>query len=243
MALLPTAQIRFTQKLTAKSQLEFSLEVPGSDIDPGQLRQIDPNLLNFYTKEVLPDLITRYTVRGDAGYFKGAALLRQLSYEILSINTEKTTTKNKFGWAVNLTSAIYAFKNRGAFRLQGVFGQGYAGYNNDGGVEITPDAEFHATVPFQFGYTAFYDHNFNNGWMASAGFSQTHQDNTDGQTGDAFNKSQYMVAQVIYEALENHLWVGLNYQYGKRFNKDGNSADDQRVMFSVRYKLEKKLMR
>lgn len=237
MALLPSTQIRFTQKLNQKNMLEFSLELPGSDIDPGQLRQIDPSLLDFHTKEMLPDFISRYTFRGDGGYFKGAVLLRQLSYEIVSVENENAKTKNIFGWAVNLTSAIHAFKHHGVFRLQGVFGHGYAGYNNDGGVEITPDANLHAVVPFQYGYTAFYNHYFNKGWMASAGFSQTFQDNTAGQTGDAFNKSQYMVAQVIYEIIKDHFYVGLDYQYGKRFNKDKASANDQRVMFSVRYQM------
>ncbi|UBM62412.1 hypothetical protein LA303_00160 [Candidatus Sulfidibacterium hydrothermale] len=239
MALLVTEMFRYTQKLSPKSKMEFSLEIPGSGVDPGQLRQIDPNLWYAKTKEMLPDFITRYTFRGKGGYFKSALLLRQLSYELVSVQYEKAQTKNKFGWALNLTSAIYTFHHTGALRLQTVFGHGYAGYNNDGGVEITPDANFQATVPFQFGFTAFYDQKFGEKWSASTGFSETNENNTAGQSGDAFHKSYYSVTQLIYEILKNRIFAGLNYQYGKRFNKDGASADDQRIMFSVRFIMDR----
>jgi hypothetical protein len=191
------------------------------------------------TKELLPDFIARYTFRTKGGYLKAAILLRELTYEVISLNLDKINQENKFGWALNITSGIYTFQHKGAFRLQTVFGQGYAGYNNDGGVEITPDENLEATVPMQFGYTAFYDHNFNGKWTTSIGLSETYQYNTEGQSGDAFHKSYYSVAQVIYQIIKNHLSVGLSLQYGQRFNKDGNTADDERIMFSARYQINR----
>jgi len=239
MILLPSNHIRYTHKIRDKNTIELALEIPGSEIDPGQLRQIDPNLLNMETKELLPDFVGRYTYRKKGGYLKAAILLRQLTYEVISINLDKVSQNSKFGWAVNLTSGIYTFHNKGAFRLQTVIGQGYAGYNNDGGVEITPDENFEATVPLQFGFSAFYDYNFNKKWMSSIGFSETNQHNTAGQSDDAFHKSYYSVAQVIYQIIEDHLLIGLSLQYGQRFNKDDTTADDERIMFSVRYKINK----
>ncbi len=239
MALLATEVIRYTQNLGNKSKMEFALEIPGSEVDPGQLRQIDPNLFNVQTKEAFPDFITRYTFRGKGGYFKAAVILRDLAYEIISVDNETNMKKSKFGWAVNLSSGIYTFKQTGAFRLQTVFGHGYAGYNNDGGVEITPDEALNATVPFQFGFTAFYDQQFGNRWHVSTGFSETNATNTAGQSDNAFHKSYYSVTQVIFDVLKEHLFVGLDFQYGKRFNKDGTSADDQRIMFSVRYQMSR----
>ncbi len=235
MALLPTEVFRYTWKVSKQHKMEFAFEIPGSEVDPGQLRQIDPNLINIRTKEMFPDFISRYTYRGKGGYLKAAVMLRQLSYEIVSVTYNKINQKTKFGWAVNLTSGIDTFKQTGAFRLQAVFGQGYAGYNNDGGVEITPDEKFRATVPWQFGFTAFYDQRFGKRWQVSTGFSETNQTNTAGQSDDAFHKSYYSVSQVIYEVFRNHIFVGLNFQYGKKFVKDGSSADDQRIMFSVQY--------
>jgi hypothetical protein len=219
--------------------MEFALELPGANIDPGQLRQIDPALINVKTKELFPDFISRFTSRGNLGYFKGAVLLRELAYEVISDSLHKATTHYRFGWAVNLTSNLYLFRKHGILRTQIVGGQGYAGYNNDGGVEITPDETGHAVVPFQWGFTAFYDHYFNDGrWMTSLGYSQTYQYNSAGQLDDAFNHSQYMVIQLMYQVLREHLTLGINYEYGKKFVKDGSSADDQRVLFTVQYKMD-----
>ena len=213
----------------------MALEIPGSEIDPGQLRQIDPALLNLTTKEVLPDLITRYSVHGDWGHVKAALLLRQLSFEIISQTLDTTTTHNRFGWAVNLTSKIKVFRKKGDVILQGVAGQGYAGYNNDGGVEITPDENNRAVVPFQFGFVAAYNHYFSDKWSASVVYSETNQQNSAGQLGDSFHRSRYFVTQVIYNVFPGHFALGLNYQYGMRINKDLASAYDNRVMFTARY--------
>ena len=234
MALMSGPMFRFTHNFNKKNRLEASLEVPGSDIDPGQLREIDPSLINFKTKEVLPDLITRYTRSGKWGYVKGALLLRQLSFEKISIATGQATSGNKFGWGINLTSNINFFKGNGVLRLQTVFGHGYAGYNNDGGVELTPDEDFNVVAPFQHGFVVSYDHTFNR-FMASVTYSETQQKNSEGQTSDAFHRSRYMVAQVIYEVIKNTLMTGFNYQYGMRINKNLDSASDQRYMLSFRY--------
>jgi hypothetical protein len=186
-------------------------------------------------KEIIPDFIARYTHRAKWGYFKTAVLLRRLEYEVISINAEKAENHSKFGWAVNLSTGINTFKKRGTLKLQSVFGHGYAGYNNDGGVEIAPDANLQATVPFQYGFVAFYDFNISKHWATSIGYSQTVYNNTEGQEHDAFHKSQYSVAQLIYNIIEDQLLVGLNFQYGKKFNKDGMSADDERILLNVTY--------
>lgn len=239
MALLPTELIRYTQKIGNRSQIELALELPGSSVDAGQIRQIDPNLINVLSKEIYPDFIARYTYEEKGGYIKGAVLLRELAFEVISINLNKASQHTRFGWALNITSALYTFHHKGAIRLQTVFGKGYAGYNNDGGVELAPDKNYNAVVPFQFGYTAFYDHSISNKLKVSTGFSLTSEENTAGQLYDAFHKSYYSVTQVIYEVVENHLMIGLDFEYGKRFNKNGDSANDERIMFTVRYEINR----
>ena len=235
MALLPAPTIRFTQNLSDNDKLELALEVPGNEIDPGYLRQIDPVLIDFRPKEILPDFIVRYTRSGNFGYVKIASMLRNLEYEVLSIQNEQAENRSKFGWAVNLTAAINTFNKKGVLKLQGVYGQGYAGYNNDGGVEIAPNENFRAVVPVQYGFTAFYDFSINDKWETSFGYSETNYDNSVGQLNNAFHRSQYAVGQLIYNVISDRLLVGLNYQYGKKFNKDSNSAYDQRILFNVSY--------
>ena len=239
MALLPAPTLRFTHEFSKKNKIELALEIPGNSIDPGYIRQIDPALINVEAKEITPDLIARYTFRGKFGYFKTAVLLRSLEYEIISIKAEKASNHTKFGWAINLTTGIKTFKERGTLKLQTVFGHGYAGYNNDGGVEIAPNEKLKPVVPLQYGFVAFYDFNITEKWATSLGYSQTVYDNTKGQQPDAFHWSQYAVAQLIYNIIKNRLLVGLNFQYGKKHNKDGMSAIDQRILFNVTYLFSK----
>jgi len=238
MALMSSPMFRYTNNLNSNNKLELAIEVPGSDIDPGQLRQIDPALINFRTKEILPDLITRYTYGNSWGYIKGALLLRQLSYEVISQQLEQADAKHKFGWGLNITSNINLFKEHGVLKLQTVFGNGYAGYNNDGGVEITPDIDYNATVPFHHGFVVAYDHSFSNRLSASVTYSETRQDNSAGQADEAFHRSQYFISQVIFHVIKNTLMVGCNYQWGALHNKVLDSANDHRVVFSARYQLK-----
>jgi len=235
MALMSSPMIRYTNSFNDKNKLELAIEIPGSDIDPGQLRQIDPVLINFKTKEVLPDLISRYTYSGKWGYVKGALLLRQLSYEVVSQHLNTARAEHKFGWGLNLTSNLNLFEGKGVLKLQTVFGHGYAGYNNDGGIEITADENYEAAVPFQHGFVITYDHNFGNRFASSLTYSETKQVNTAGQKNNAFHRSQYLVVQGMFYIIKNTLITGLNYQWGKRHNKNLDAADDHRIMASVRY--------
>ena len=235
MVLLPNTVFRYTHIFTEKSKLELALEGGGTVIDTDQLREVDPELFNVKAKDVLPDFIGRYTYQGDFGYVKIAGLLRNLEYELISIDHERAENRNKFGWAVNLTSNINVFNKKGVFLLQGVFGEGYAGYNNDGGVELAPGADYRIESPFQYGFSAFYDHHLTDRFLVSVGYSETNQDNSEGQLGTAFHKSKYSVTQFTYTVLKDMFNVGINYQYGKRYNKDGASADDQRILFTAVY--------
>ena len=238
MALVPTPMFRYTLNMNEKNRLEFAVELPGSDIDPGQLRQVDPALINVQSKEFLPDFITRYSFSGKWGYFRAAGMIRMLTYEVLSQEKEKVSQKSLPGWALNLTSTINLFTN-GRLRLQTVFGEGYAGYNNDGGVEMAGDGNQNVVTPFQYGFAAFYDHYIGKPWTVSFGYSEAHQNNSAGQDSTAFNYSQYMVAQLIYEVIEGHFSLGINFQYGALHLKNTNSADDMRMLFSARYYLSK----
>jgi hypothetical protein len=235
MALLTSTMVRYTLDINTHHSLEMAIEMPGSEIDAGHIREIDPTLINFKTKEILPDLITRYSYHGESGHIKAALLLRQLTYEILSQQNDTVVIKNKFAWALNLTSVIKMFKKHGVLRLQSVFGNGYAGYNNDGGVEITPDENLRATIKFQYGFVAGFDYYIKDRWTTSLVYSETNQENSVGQLSDAFHRSQYLVGQVIYDIVPDTFMVGLSYQWGKRYNKNLDSADDYRVMLSARY--------
>ncbi len=253
MALVPAVTLRYKTKLSKNNWLELALEMPGAGIDPGDIRNSNPvfdSILQYHdfkTKEIIPDFIFRYTNTGNYGYVKFMGLLRRMEYEYPSIIAGKYVQNSLFGWGINLSTAINIFN--GKFGLQSVLGEGYAGYNNDGGVDIasklidnpnTPFiTEYSAVVPFQYGFTAFYDYNIGKKWSGSLGYSQTVYNNSSGQSFDAFHKSDYIVVQTIYHIIKNQFLIGLNYQYGKKYEKDGTTGYDQRILFNTTYTFSK----
>lgn len=247
MALVPYLMFRYTNKFSERNQLELALEMPGMALDYGDVRNANPKLdsilvdYDFKTKEILPDFIIRYTHSGDFGYIKLMGLLRDLVYESPSIPNRGYVQERLFGWGFNMSTAINLFN--GKLGLQAVLGEGYASYNNDGGYDITPAldddpntpyVEYKAVVPFQYGFTAFYDYNIGKRWSGSFGYSQTVFDNSSGQVDNEFHKSQYVVLQAIYQVIDG-LDLGLNYQYGTKTVKDGTDGYNQRVLFNVTY--------
>jgi len=239
MALAPANMIRFTHDFSSRHTMEWAMEMPTEDIDPGFIREVDPNLLSVRPKNLLPTLVSRYSLKGKWGHLKVANILRMLSYESISQTFDTVTTHHKFGWAFNVTSLIHVghpgTQRHGDFKLQTVFGHGYAGYNNDGGVELAKGEGKNVEVPFQYGFSAFYDQYFGKKWIFSMGYSQTTLNNTSGQLGDSFHHSKYSVVQAIYNLFPGRLQMGLNFQYGYKENKDGKHGDDMRVLFTAKY--------
>jgi hypothetical protein len=239
MALAPANMFRFIHDFNKKNSIELALELPTGDIDPGFIRYIDPDVLQVKPKEYIPAFITRYTLDGDWGHLKVASLLNMLSYESISQNIDSITSHNKFAWAFNITSLIKIGgankKWHGNFKLQTVFGQGYAGYSNDGGVALAYGKGKKMEVPFQYGFTAFYDHYIKDKWILSTGYSQNTQVNSEGQLGNAFNYDNYTVTQITYNIFPDRLQMGINYQYGLKRLKNGLHANDMRILFTTRF--------
>ncbi len=100
---------------------------------------------------------------------------------------------------------------------------------------MAPDKNLRAGVPFQYGFVTFYDFSITEKWQTSLGYSETVLDNTEGQLDNSFHRSQYAVGQLIYKVIPNRLLVGLNFQCGKKYNKDDKTGDDQRILFNVTY--------
>ena len=89
------------------------------------------------------------------------------------------------------------------------------------------------------GITAYYDHYWMDGFSTAFGYSQTHLDNTNGQTAEAFQTGQYASVNVLWRPVKN-VMMGAELLWGERKNKDGASGSDSRVQFSVQYKFSSK---
>jgi len=89
------------------------------------------------------------------------------------------------------------------------------------------------------GVVVFLDHNWNQKFSTSIGYSMIDIDNSSDQLPNAFNKGHYALGNLLYYPVPN-MMVGGEVQYGKRENfSDGFATDDVKFQFSARYNFSK----
>ncbi len=248
MVYIRTPQIRFTYK-TGKHTFMGAIEKPSNDIDPGNIRLLDPDVgSHIQGDEKLPDFTAHYRYEDGWGHVQVAGILRQVGYDTAGTLDNKPKG-DQLGWGINLTSNINVFK-KDKIHLGVVYGEGIASYMNDGGTDLAPSVNLTPVVsPPIFpppppkitpdvlpllGIMAYYDHAWNDHWTSSIGYSQTHVSNTNFQEGAAFNTGEYASVNVLFSP-DKHLMMGAEFLWGRREDKNGASGDDARVQISFKY--------
>ena len=85
------------------------------------------------------------------------------------------------------------------------------------------------------GLVAFLDHGWNDRWSSTVGYSLTDQDNTEGQTPDAYRRGHYALFNLLYTPVPN-VMMGGEFQWGRRENfSDGFTSDGVKIQFSFKY--------
>jgi len=242
-------QIRWTPWKTEHSSFAIGIEEPSNDIDTGQIRQFDPVLgENIQSDDKVPNLAAHWNTAGDWGHVQVAGILRDLGYDT------KETQNNKpkgsvTGWGVNLSGSINVFE-KDKILLQYVYGHGIASYMNDGGMDMAPQGRLPAgadpgnvkaeAVPLT-GIVAYYDHYWNSEFSTSFGYSTTFVDNTNLQSlqtpetpEGTYKSGQYASANLLYTPVPN-VMIGGEVIWGDLEVKGGDTQDDVRVQFSVKY--------
>jgi hypothetical protein len=242
MVFYRNVQIRWTPYKTDRSHFAVAIERPGNDIDSGNLRLIDGfEDLQVENDEELPDLTAQFRYGDDWGHVLVGGILRKVGYEVRATSDDPWTEGSETGWGINV-GAIFNVMEKDAVRLQAVYGEGIASYMNDGGMDLAPSAnrmEGEVTgieaeaVPLT-GVLAYYDHWWSAKWSSSIGYSFTSVDNTNFQDPGAFKKIDYASGNLLFYPADN-LMVGGELMWGQRENNDGESEDDLRFQFSVKY--------
>jgi len=237
MVFLRNPQIRVTPWQTDNSSFAFAIERPSNDIDPGTIREFDPDLgNNIQNDELLPDLTLHYLTNGDWGHFQLAGILRRVGYD--TENTPDNEPKGAaLGWGVNATGHL-AVLDKDKLIGAVVYGEGIASYMNDGGVDLAaqgtlPNDVHPKAVPL-LGVVAYYDHYWSDAFSSSIGYSFTKVDNTNLQEPTAFQKGQYASVNLLWTPVKN-LLLGGELLWGKRTDFDGLNGDDFRLQLSVKY--------
>jgi hypothetical protein len=244
MVFYRTPQVRYSGG-SEKTSYAVAIEVPGTDVDTGRIREFDPALgSGIVNDEKAPDFTAAVKQSGDWGHVRLAGIYRVLGYDTPG-TVDGRPKDHKDGYGGDLTSVIN-LRKKDAIRVGVVYGQGIASYMNDGGMDLAPQslvagstsAVSAQAVPL-LGVSAYYDLWWNDKFSSAFGYSFTKVDNTNLQTGDAFHMGQYASANVIWYPTKN-VFYGVEYMYGRREDNNENSGQDNRVQFSAHYAFSSK---
>jgi len=235
MVFLRNPQIRWTP-ISGDTSFAVAIEKPSNDIDPGQIREIDPALgAALQGSQKVPDFTAQYNQKEKWGHFQVAGILRQVSFETAG-TPDNEPDGSEFGWGIDLTGNI-KFAGENDLLLGVVYGEGIASYMNDGGVDLAPGGDVTdpqaETVPL-LGISAYLNHSWNERFTSAFGYSRTAVDNTSLQATDAFATGQYASANLLYYPTKNVI-IGGEALWGNREDNDGAGGDDFRTQFTFHY--------
>ena len=239
MVFFRNIQIRY-MPIQGDTRLTFALERPGASADQGEYAdRIELN--NVRPRFKLPDLSAEYRYSQKWGYVELAGILRKIAWEDQGGIPNEDLSDSKLGWGLNLSTNINLGKNT-IFRGQFAYGAGIENYMNEGpadiGVKENPGStsQPYLGVPLPVtGIVAFIDHNWNEKFSSSAGWSYVHIENTEASYSNSFKTGNYAIANFLYTPVPK-VMAGVELQYGKRENfTDGFSSSATHIQFSFKY--------
>ena len=248
MVFVRNPQLRWTFLNGNGWEAAVALEHPSDDIDPGNIRLIDPDIAaNIQSNEELPDLTAAIRYGGDWGHVRLAGILRKIGYETRGTEDNEPSGHNT-GWGVNATSAIKV--SVATARLGVVYGRGIATYMNDGGMDLAPAVSTILVPPNiilvpraeavkLLGVSAYVDFQWSKQWSSAVGYSFAKVDNTNFQEPTAFHRGDYASANLLYAPADNVL-AGVEFLWGKRTDNDGDKGTDARVQTSFKWSFSSK---
>jgi hypothetical protein len=248
MVFLRNPQIRYTYKTESGHEFAIAVEHPSNDVDPGNIRELDPTLGSaIQGHEDIPDLTARWRYDGGWGHIQLAGILRQVGFDTAG-TADNRPKGHKTGWGIDLTGNVKTW-GRDTLHLGFVYGEGIATYMNDGGVDLAPHANPVVAPPIAgvppvvslnpeavplTGALVYYDHYWTDRWSSSIGWSTTHIDNTNFQAPNAFQTGQYASVNLLWTP-DKHILMGAEYIWGQREDRNGAHGQDNRLQFSFKY--------
>lgn len=235
MVFFRNPQVRWTPLRREGLEWAVALESPGNALDQGKIESEDLADFggDFEPWDKYPDFTTHVRLSGDWGHFQAAAIVRSLGFEIRAQNGSDPDGR-EIGYALNLSGRIRVLEND-AILWQVVGGRGFAGYMNDGGVDLAPNAAITGAnaVP-GVGWLLYYNRQWAERWTSSIGFGEHRQFTTGGQRDDAFETGQLGQVNLLFHPTPG-MYVGPEFIWGRLENENGEDGVDKRVQVSFHY--------
>jgi DcaP outer membrane protein len=181
-----------------------------------------------------PDGGLRVRYESDRGHLYFSSILRELAVHMPVTGQQQSV----LGWGLNLSST-WRVVGRDTLNYQVAYGNGIAKYTGDGfglGMDAQPKSDVDLTLKAlpTFAPWVSYQHNWTRSVRSSATFGLLQIQNTAFQPGNAYHKSTYSSANVIWNAVGS-LSFGAEFMYGWVEQKNQEKANAPRLQFSGRY--------
>jgi len=213
----------------------FELDQPKHWIATIALEDPDSDISNGNSQEELPDGIARIDYNGDQAHFMGGFVGRQLK----GTNTTGSGTDRTFGYGFNLAGKIGIPNLRDTFKFYGFYGSGIGRYINDldaaGGQDAIYDNNDRKLKRLEaFGGFGGYTHWWTEKLRSTGVLGYVRVDNRGVQPGTSFKESYYTLGNLIYSPFK-HYDIGLEYYWGQRKNKNGDTGHANRLMATAKW--------
>jgi len=214
------ASVRRYVPLSNGNQLVFAAEHAAPEItsDDGGARTTMPNLVFAARHE------------GPSGHVQAGALVRQLAYR------DDAGSDEAMAGGLTVSGAWGA--DAGNYVTWGmVGGRGIAAYVGDlGGIglDAVVDDDGSLEVLDEWGGWIGYGHPWGEHWRSTVTWGRLYLDRNDVLAADAFRRSDYAAANLIYAPIPSWSW-GVELVYGKLQLQDGTDGDAFRVQTSLKY--------
>jgi len=221
------ALVQYTFELADALDLTLSVE------DPDQY--VDLNTENDGRKRSrAPD--SGFALRWGSeewGHLRFATIFRSVGSDGDNFGSEDV-----FGWGIDFSGSI-AFWRDDTVQFWFVYGEGVGGMGNDTSF-VNSDAAFSAggnlrALEYRSTMIAL-THHWSSRWRSTFTHGYVNLENQSGQAGDAYNKSQYASANLVYQIFKR-FQVGIEGLYGFRQVNDGRDAEDFRIQLGMSWKL------
>lgn len=221
-----TVQIRYNNKFRNNMGWAVSIESPSPEISQPDSIQSEPAFQSF------PDISGRFRSFSTKGHVQLAGIIR-------SISVKDTANENsyKVGWGA-LVSGKYKVGKRGKILFQGFFGNAISRYITSltgKGLDViyNPDKRDFETVTSMGGFFSYgIDWTQNLDSYFTAGI--TNIINKNFQADDFYNYSGYFSGNLFWNTRYGTR-VGVEYAFGNRENKNGESGNANRISFIFFY--------
>ena len=244
MVFYRNVQVRY-MPIQGDTRLTLAVERPGASGDGGVLAD-RIELQNVKGRSPLPDFTGEYRYGGSRGYVEVAGIVGKMNWDdVLADQFDLSGSATR--WGINLSSNV-KLGSRTTLRLQYAYGEGIQNYMNDAPVDvgIVPNPGNAVTpivgkaIPIT-GTVLFVDHNWNDHWSSSVGYSGTYIDNVEGQAANAYKTGHYALGNLLYTPVPG-VMMGGELQWGKReMFKDPYVGDGLKVQFSFKYNFSVKV--